>query len=54
MSLRVFDASGRLVLSSPFGIRASSLRLDLRSIPPGVYLVRLDGTSAQERLLVLE
>jgi hypothetical protein len=52
-SLSVFDASGRLVHSS-LGIRASSLRLDLRSMPAGVYLLRLnaDGRFATARLVV--
>jgi hypothetical protein len=38
LAVRVFDAAGLLVHSS-FGIRPSSFRLDLRSMPPGVYFV---------------
>jgi YVTN family beta-propeller protein len=54
LALRVFDSSGRLVLRSSFDIRTSSLRLDLRSLPPGVYLARLttDGHSTTKQLIV--
>jgi hypothetical protein len=49
----MFDASGRLVHSA-FGIRTSSFRLDLRSMPDGVYLLRLDsgGRFATAHLVV--
>jgi len=52
-TLRIFNAAGRLVHSS-FGIRTSSFRLDLGSIPAGVYLLRLDtdGRFATARLVV--
>jgi hypothetical protein len=52
-SLSVYDASGRLVHSS-FGIRTSPFRLDLRSMPAGVYVIRLDsdGRFATTRLVV--
>jgi len=51
--LRLYDATGRLVHSS-FAIRASSYRLDLRSAPAGVYIVRLDagGLTATRKLVV--
>ncbi|MBN2465331.1 T9SS type A sorting domain-containing protein [candidate division WOR-3 bacterium] len=44
-SLRLYDVQGRLVHSS-FGLRNSSFRLDLRSLPVGVYSLRL--TSGHE------
>jgi hypothetical protein len=52
-SFRIYDATGRLVHSS-FGIRASSFRLDPRSMPVGVYLVKLaaDGFTATQKLVV--
>jgi hypothetical protein len=52
-TVEVFNASGRLVHSS-FGIRNSSFRLDLRSMPAGVYLVRVetDSYSATQKLVV--
>ncbi len=52
-AVEVFNASGRLVHSS-FGIRNSSFRLDLRSMPAGVYLVRVetDGYSATQKLVI--
>jgi hypothetical protein len=52
-TLRIFDAAGRL-LHSTFGIRTSSFRLDLRSMPAGVYVLRLDsdGRFATARLVV--
>jgi hypothetical protein len=40
--LGVYDASGRLV-HSPFVISTSSFRLDLRSMPAGLYFARLTG-----------
>jgi hypothetical protein len=52
--LRVYDASGRQFYSS-FGLRGSSSRLDLRSIPAGVYLLRLDSNlGSTTRKLVIE
>jgi hypothetical protein len=53
-NLRMYDVFGRQVFSS-FGFRTSPLRLDLRSVPAGVYLLRLDsdlGTAT--RKLVIE
>jgi hypothetical protein len=41
----IYDASGRRVLRSSFGLRTSSLRLDLRSLPPGVYMLKLAAGS---------
>jgi hypothetical protein len=53
LTLRVYDATGRLVHSS-FGIRTSPFRLDLRSMPAGVYLVKLSGQDFEnsQRLVV--
>jgi hypothetical protein len=53
LRLSVSDVSGRVVHSS-FGLRASSFRLDLRSMPPGVYMVKLtaDGFTATQKLVV--
>ena len=53
VSLRIFDATGRQVYSS-VGLRASHFRLDLRSMPVGVYLVRVetDGFTAGQKLVV--
>jgi len=45
--LRVFDASGRLVLSSSLDISDSSFRLDLRAMPVGVYTARLGPASCR-------
>ncbi|MCX6844521.1 MAG: T9SS type A sorting domain-containing protein [candidate division WOR-3 bacterium] len=45
-SLRIFDAQGRLVHSS-FVLRASSFRLDVASMPAGVYLARLGIATAR-------
>jgi hypothetical protein len=52
-TLEVFNASGRLVHSS-FGIRNSEFRLDLRSMPAGVYLVKVttEGFSTTQKLVV--
>jgi hypothetical protein len=53
-TLRMYDVFGRQVYSS-FGLRASSFRLDLRSLPAGVYLLRLDSDlGSATRKLVLE
>jgi len=51
-TLRVYDASGSLVLSRASGVerQASSVLLDLRGQPCGVYTVRLG--SATTRLVV--
>jgi hypothetical protein len=52
-TVEVFNASGRLVHSS-FGIRNSSFRLDLRSMPAGVYLVKVstESFSTTQKLVV--
>jgi hypothetical protein len=52
-SLAIFDASGRLV-QSPIVIRQSPFRLDLRSMPAGVYLVKVTtaGISTTHKLVV--
>jgi hypothetical protein len=53
-TLRVYDSQGRLVHSS-FVIRHSSLSLGLRSMPAGVYLLRLDSDlGSATRKLVIE
>lgn len=53
-TLRMYDVFGRQVYSS-FGLRASSFRLDLRSLPAGVYLLRLDSDlGSATRKLVIE
>ena len=52
--LRIYDVTGRQVHSS-LGIRHSEFRLDLRSIPAGVYLLRLEsGSGSATRKLVFE
>jgi hypothetical protein len=50
----LIDASGRSVLHSSFGLLTSDFGLDLRSTPPGVYLVRFvaDGFSATRKLVL--
>jgi hypothetical protein len=52
-SLLVYDAAGRLVHSS-FGLRTSSFRLDLRSMPAGVYFICLEagGFKATGKVIV--
>jgi hypothetical protein len=53
-NLRVCDVTGRQVHSS-LGIRHSEFRLDLRSMPAGVYLLRLEsGSGSATRKLVIE
>ncbi len=53
-SLEVFNATGRLVHSSS-GIRHSSFPLDIRSMPAGVYLVRVQtGDLTATQKLVIE
>jgi hypothetical protein len=53
LRLSIYNATGRLVHSS-FAPRTSSFRLDLRSMPAGVYLVKVevDDFSATQRLVV--
>jgi hypothetical protein len=53
-ALRIYDTEGRLVRSS-FGLRTSPFRLDLRSMPAGVYYLRLtsgDKTVSQRVAIV--
>ncbi len=53
-NLRMYDVTGRQVHSS-FGIRHSEFRLDLRSMPAGIYLLRLEsGSGSATRKLVIE
>jgi len=53
LSVSVFNASGRLVQSS-IAIRHSPFRLDLRSMPAGVYLVKVTaaGSSTTQKLVI--
>jgi hypothetical protein len=53
-SIAIYDATGRCVLHSSFGLRTSSLRLDLRSMSSGVYTVRFTagGFAATQKLVV--
>ena len=41
-SIRIYDVSGRVVLHSSVVNRHSPVPLDLRSLVPGVYLLRLE------------
>jgi hypothetical protein len=52
-SLYVLDIDGRVVHSS-FGLQASTFRLDLRSMPDGVYFARLEtgGNTAVQKFAV--
>ncbi len=54
ISLRVYDASGRAVLHSSLNVSNSLLPLDLRSLPAGVYIVRLtaDSNSVTDKLVI--
>jgi hypothetical protein len=53
-NVSVHDVTGKRVCSA-FGLRTSSLRLDLRSMPAGVYLLRLEsGRGSATRKLVIE
>jgi hypothetical protein len=54
-SLSLYDATGRLVFKSPIAIRQSPFALDLRSMPVGVYVLRLNaGTFACSEKLILQ
>jgi YVTN family beta-propeller protein len=50
----IVDVSGRIVRRSPFATRHSPLLLDLRSLPPGLYFLRLTSgpTSATTSLII--
>jgi hypothetical protein len=52
-NLRLYDVTGRQVRST-LGPRSSPIRLDLRSMPAGVYLLKLDyaGGTATRKLVV--
>jgi len=52
--LEVVDVMGRVVIKSPFAIRHSSVALDLRSMPAGIYLVKMEsgGFTATRKLVV--
>jgi hypothetical protein len=52
--LFIFDVTGRLVLHSSLVTRNSSLSLDLRSLPSGIYMVRLtcNGFTALQKLVL--
>lgn len=56
LSLSVYDATGRCVLvdAPGFGRQSSSASLDLRFLPAGVYLVRLNGAgfSVSQKLVI--
>ncbi len=53
---RVFDASGRCVFSQEISPEQLPVALDLRSIPAGVYLLRVEasGCSQARRLVLVE
>jgi hypothetical protein len=53
LNLSIYDATGRLAHSTP-GLRASPFRLDLRSLPAGVYMLKLeyDGRTATRKLII--
>jgi len=44
LTLCICDVTGRMVLQSPIAIRQSPFALDLRSMPAGVYLARLEAS----------
>ncbi len=53
--VRVFDVTGRVVLSQPFtAVMSGSIPLDLRHLADGVYLVKLEteGRTAVHKLLI--
>jgi len=54
LTIGVYNAAGRCVLNSSLGIGSSSFPLDLRSMPPGVYLVQLQSArlSATSKLIL--
>jgi hypothetical protein len=53
-ALSFFDISGRCVFSSAFAVRSSPIRIDLRQLAGGVYVVRLEtgGSTARQKLVV--
>lgn len=55
LRLSIYDISGRLVRQSAIHNLLSAVTLDFRSVPAGVYVVKLDsGTSSLTRMLVIE
>jgi hypothetical protein len=54
-SLSVHDVTGRLVLQSPIANRQSSIALDLRSLPTGIYMLTLSTPTGNltHKLVVL-
>jgi len=54
VTVGIFDAAGRCILSSSFELRTSSFALDLRSVRTGVYIVRLaaGGFGVTQKLVV--
>jgi len=55
LSLSLFDISGRPVLRPAFGVRSSPLRLDLRSLPAGVYMLRVAaGANTYSQKVILQ
>jgi len=53
-SLRLYDVTGSQVRSW-LGLRTSAFRIDVRSVPAGVYLLRLEsGSGSATRKLVIE
>ena len=53
-NVSLYDVTGKQVCSS-LGLRTSSFRLDLRSLPSGVYLLRLESDcGSATRKLVIE
>jgi len=54
VSVRVYDALGRVVLSRTYGAVRTAVSLDLRSLAGGVYLVKADakGFTAAQKLVV--
>ncbi len=55
LALSVHDVSGRLVLQSAIGNRQSSIALDLRSLPAGIYMLTLSTPTGNlsRKLVVL-
>jgi len=54
LTLTIYSVTGRVVLESPIANRQSPIALDLRSMPAGVYLVKLtaDGSESTQKLVV--
>lgn len=52
MRVQIFDATGRMVLSQPLG--SARATVNLRMLPSGVYLLKLDGEYTVTRKLVVK